>query len=79
MKWGLNKGAWDPKLRGTNIKGTNLKSLIQGINQDVRLEKVEGVMNIGACLKNSNTLLIIWDDNYCQRPWYEPPHFVCKL
>ena len=24
----LNKGIWDPKLRGTNIKGTNLKSLI---------------------------------------------------
>ena len=23
----LNKGVWDPKLRGTNIKGTNLKSL----------------------------------------------------
>ena len=22
----LNKGIWDPKLRGTNIKGTNLKS-----------------------------------------------------
>ena len=24
----LNKGIWDPKLRGTNIKGANLKSLI---------------------------------------------------
>ena len=24
----LNKGIWDPKLRGTNIKGTNLKSFI---------------------------------------------------
>ena len=24
----LNKRIWDPKLRGTNIKGTNLKSLI---------------------------------------------------
>ena len=24
----LNKGIWDPKLRGTNIKGTNLKSVI---------------------------------------------------
>ena len=24
----LNKGIWDPKLRGTNIKGTNLKSLM---------------------------------------------------
>ena len=24
----LNKGIWDPKLRGTKIKGTNLKSLI---------------------------------------------------
>ena len=23
----LNKGIWDPKLRGTNINGTNLKSL----------------------------------------------------
>ena len=23
----LNKGIWDPKLRGTNIKGTNSKSL----------------------------------------------------
>ena len=23
----LNKGIWDPKLRGTNIKGTNLKCL----------------------------------------------------
>ena len=23
----LNKGIWDPKLRGTNMKGTNLKSL----------------------------------------------------
>ena len=23
----LNKGIWDPELRGTNIKGTNLKSL----------------------------------------------------
>ena len=25
----LNKGIWDPKLRGTNLKGTNLKSLIR--------------------------------------------------
>ena len=25
----LNKGIWDPRLRGTNIKGTNLKSLIK--------------------------------------------------
>ena len=24
----LNKGIWDPKLRGTNTKGTNFKSLI---------------------------------------------------
>ena len=24
----LNKGIWDPKPRGTNIKGTNLKSLM---------------------------------------------------
>ena len=24
----LNKGIWDRKLRGTNIKGTNLKTLI---------------------------------------------------
>ena len=24
----LNKGSWDPKLRGTNIKGTNSKSLV---------------------------------------------------
>ena len=24
----LNKGIWDPERRGTNIKGTNLKSLI---------------------------------------------------
>ena len=24
----LNKCIWDPKLRGKNIKGTNLKSLI---------------------------------------------------
>ena len=24
----LNKGIWDPKRRGTNIKGTNLQSLI---------------------------------------------------
>ena len=23
----LNKGIWDPKLRGTNVKGTHLKSL----------------------------------------------------
>ena len=23
----LNKGIWDPKLRGTHIKGTNLQSL----------------------------------------------------
>ena len=23
----LNQGIWDPRLRGTNIKGTNLKSL----------------------------------------------------
>ena len=23
----LNKGIWDPKLRSTNMKGTNLKSL----------------------------------------------------
>ena len=27
----LNEGIWDPKLRGTNIKGTNLKSLIFGV------------------------------------------------
>ena len=24
----LNKGIWDPKLRGTNVKGPNLKSLM---------------------------------------------------
>ena len=23
----LNKGIWDPKLKGTNVKGTNLESL----------------------------------------------------
>ena len=28
MEITLNKGIWDPKLRGTNIKGTNLKSVI---------------------------------------------------
>ena len=28
----LNNGIWDPKLRGTNIKGTNLKSLM--LNSD---------------------------------------------
>ena len=28
----LNKGIWDPKLRGTNIKGTNLKSLSSGFH-----------------------------------------------
>ena len=31
----LNKGIWDPKLRGTKIKGTNLKSLRIGV---VKLE-----------------------------------------
>ena len=28
----LNKGIWDPKLRGAIIKGTNLKSLSAEIN-----------------------------------------------
>ena len=36
----LNKGIWDPTLRGTNIKGTNLKSLSFYKEQDaLRLAK----------------------------------------
>ena len=33
----LNKGIWDPKLRGTNIKGTNLKSLKLALTGQVGL------------------------------------------
>ena len=28
----LNKGTWDPKPRGTNLEGTNLKSLSIGVS-----------------------------------------------
>ena len=42
----LNKGIWDPKLKGTNIKGTNLKSLI-GINPGGFI--VSGNSSAGTC------------------------------
>ena len=29
----LNQGIWDPKLRGPNIKGTNLKSLTSSMSR----------------------------------------------
>ena len=39
------------------------------INQKDPAEKLQGVMNIGACLKNSKKLLVIWDETYCRRLW----------
>ena len=41
MEYGLNEGIWDPKLRGTNIKGTNLKSLKIGIQRTGEKHKFE--------------------------------------
>ena len=37
------------------------------INQKDEPEKAEGVLNIGACLKRSRKLLVIWEATYCQR------------
>eukprot|EP00438_Fugacium_kawagutii_P012652 Skav215607 [mRNA] locus=scaffold666:473675:482890:- [translate_table: standard] len=39
------------------------------INQADPYEKTQGVLNIGACLKNSKSLLVILDDTYCGRLW----------
>ncbi|CAJ1434052.1 unnamed protein product [Effrenium voratum] len=39
------------------------------INQTDPGAKAEGVLNIGACLKHSKALLVIWDVTYCQRLW----------
>ena len=39
------------------------------IDQESRRAKAEGVLNIGACLKHSKSLLVIWDVTYCQRLW----------
>ncbi|CAK9080796.1 Uncharacterized protein SCF082_LOCUS38498 [Durusdinium trenchii] len=39
------------------------------INQRDEHEKAEGVLNIGACLKRSRKLLVIWESTYCQRLW----------
>ena len=39
----LSKGIWDPKLRGTNIKGTNLKSLSRRWVWGARLLHFDGI------------------------------------
>lgn len=39
------------------------------IDQGDHDEKAEGVMNIGASLKRSKNMLVIWDETYCQRLW----------
>ncbi|CAJ1393801.1 unnamed protein product [Effrenium voratum] len=39
------------------------------IDQEKHRAKIEGVLNIGACLKHSKALLVIWDVTYCQRLW----------
>ncbi|CAJ1460016.1 unnamed protein product [Effrenium voratum] len=39
------------------------------INQRDVKQKMEGVLNIGACLKRSEKLMIIWDSSYCYRLW----------
>ena len=39
------------------------------IDQRNHKRKMEGVLNIGACLKRSEKLLVIWDSSYCLRLW----------
>ena len=43
----LNKGIWEPKLRGTNIKGTNLKSLILLGTNSVLIRRTVGGLRAG--------------------------------
>ena len=38
------------------------------INQDDQKEKSGGLVNLGACLKHSKKLLIVWESTYIQRP-----------
>ncbi|CAJ1371363.1 unnamed protein product [Effrenium voratum] len=39
------------------------------IDQSTRTAKCEGVLNIGAFLKNSITMVVIWDPTYVKRLW----------
>ena len=42
----LNKGIWDPKLRGTNIKGTNLKSSVKGLELVIYQSELEQLVEV---------------------------------
>ena len=39
------------------------------INQYDEREKTLGVMSLGACLKHSKRIMILWDDTFCHRLW----------
>ena len=39
------------------------------IDQEDPKRKTAGILNLGACLKNSQQLLVIWDENFCERLW----------
>lgn len=39
------------------------------INQYDAREKTLGIMSLGACLKHSKKLMILWDETLCQRLW----------
>ena len=39
------------------------------INQYDEREKTLGVMSLGACLKHSKKIMILWDETFCQRLW----------
>ncbi|CAE7300162.1 cpr6 [Symbiodinium natans] len=39
------------------------------INQADAKQRGEGLVNLGACLRCSKNLLVIWDETYCRRLW----------
>ena len=51
----LNKGIWDPKLRGTNINGTNLKSVIEWSSQLSCWESLKEALSRESVISSPNT------------------------
>ncbi|CAE7948820.1 unnamed protein product, partial [Symbiodinium sp. KB8] len=39
------------------------------IDQEVQPRKADGLLSIGAFLKKSDTMLVLWDHTYCDRLW----------